>query len=516
MTSGIFPEELLVGFCGRTRSTKNELWRIPFVLFLVAGALSAVKGNRIGMDRPCIARDFGRGSIVCVCNSTYCDALPRTPPPPTTSAHQHLIHIFTSSKAGERLHKSSSRFSSRRQGHEGQGGREEDERRNNIPSRVRTESEEKPFLIQNTLEDNTLNFQFLEGLSPKNRISKFWVNRNVKYQTVMGFGGAFTDAAGLNIRTLSPNTQENLIKSYFGPDGAEYTMGRVPIGGTDFSTRAYTYDDRGEEPDTNLTHFALQPEDHELKIPYIKRAFELSEGKLELVASPWSAPVWMKTNDKLNGAGSLKKEFYQTWADYIVRFLDEYKKEGIRIWGVTTGNEPFNGFVPFFPFNCMGWRASDMRDWIADNLGPTLKRHRSHSDVRIIMFDDNKGGLPTWTKQILENNRSAQYVDGIGTHWYFDFITGSDVLSRVHKKHPNHFIIQTESCLDSREIWRVPLGFCRGNPRELLLWQSCLKECGRAQVSQGKDEMMRDLKEILSAESHVDGTDPLKVSKASR
>ena len=100
------------------------------------------------------------------------------------------------------------------------------------------------------------------------------------------------------------------------------------------------------------------------------------------------------------GERERKKEEIKLWACFDFRFLHEYKKEGVKFWAVTTGNEPFNGFIRAFPFNCMGWRAADMRDWIANNLGPTLKAERSEENVRIIIFDDNKGGLPTWTKNV--------------------------------------------------------------------------------------------------------------------
>ena len=111
-----------------------------------------------------------------------------------------------------------------------------------------------------------------------------------------------------------------VLKSYYL--GIEYSLGRVPIAGTDFSTRAYTYDD-DHDGDFNLEFFSLQPEDIEYKIPLILQARNLTQGKLKLVASPWSAPAWMKTNGMLHGFGFLKGEpgglYYQTWANYILR-----------------------------------------------------------------------------------------------------------------------------------------------------------------------------------------------------
>lgn len=82
------------------------------------------------------------------------------------------------------------------------------------------------------------------------------------------------------------------------------------------------------------------------------------------------------------------------------RFLLEYQKQGIQVWGVTTGNEPLNGFIPSWPFNCMGWKATDMRKWIANNLGPTLASLKPQLDVKIITLDDNKGAIPTWAREV--------------------------------------------------------------------------------------------------------------------
>ncbi|KAH1006203.1 hypothetical protein HUJ05_006956 [Dendroctonus ponderosae] len=119
-------------------------------------------------------------------------------------------------------------------------------------------------------------------------------NLTETYQTILGFGGAFTDATGINLNILTNASREFLIQSYFGDDGIQYSLGRVPIGGTDFSTRGYTYCD---VEDDSLDSFALTDEDYEDKIPYILRAIELRGSAIKLFASAWSAPIWMKTNE---------------------------------------------------------------------------------------------------------------------------------------------------------------------------------------------------------------------------
>lgn len=178
------------------------------------------------------------------------------------------------------------------------------------------------------------------------------INADLKYQKIFGFGGAFTDSAGININSLTEKSKEYLLKSYFSKSGIEYSLCRVPIGGTDFSTRPYTYDDI---KDDNLSQFNLTFEDFTYKIPLINKAYSLTDGNLRLFASAWSAPAWMKTNDALSGIGYLYKKYYQTWADYFIKFLEHYEKSNIKIWGITTGNEPLNGVLPFIKINSLGW-----------------------------------------------------------------------------------------------------------------------------------------------------------------
>jgi glucosylceramidase len=132
------------------------------------------------------------------------------------------------------------------------------------------------------------------------------INRKKTYQSIIGFGGAITDAAGSVIYSLSQGSIENILKSYFDQTGIEYNILRVPMSGTDFSLRVYSYDDNPK--DFNLTKFSLVDEDIYLKIPFIKSALKLSQKNLKIFSSSWSAPPWMKTNNDYIGKG--KNELY--------------------------------------------------------------------------------------------------------------------------------------------------------------------------------------------------------------
>ncbi|CAH0555327.1 unnamed protein product [Brassicogethes aeneus] len=218
---------------------------------------------------------------------------------------------------------------------------------------------------QYTTTSQTLGFSTSNGqiksVSEGYSIYKIDLTNSQPKQTVFGFGGAFTGSTGFNINSLPSTAQDNLLESYFAADGIEYTLCRVPIGGTDFSLTKYTYDDN-HAGDVDLKYFALQDEDLLYKIPYIIKANELSNNNLELIASVWTAPPWMKTNNDYAGIGFLKIEYYQTWANYFVKFFEEYAKKGIKFWGLTTQNEPLIGLLPTFisEINAMGYTNLQM------------------------------------------------------------------------------------------------------------------------------------------------------------
>ncbi|XP_078602094.1 lysosomal acid glucosylceramidase-like isoform X1 [Branchiostoma floridae x Branchiostoma japonicum] len=342
----------------------------------------------------CVEKPFPGQSFVCVCNSTYCDGIE-----PNTRVQLPQFNLYRSSKAKERFSK-----------------------------KILTFTKTVP------------------------QTKNIWVvNRNVSYQKIKGFGGAFTDAATINIMSLSKLTQDKLIAAYFSPkEGIEYTIGRVPMAGCDFSTREYTYADTPQ--DFQMDKFALTEEDLEYKIPVIKRALSMSSRNISLFGSPWSAPAWMKTDDSLTGKGTLigqaGDKYHRAWALYFAKFLEEYKKQGLEFWGLTAQNEPADGMITKFSFNCMGWTAESQRDWIAADLGPTLEE-RGHGDVSLMMLDDNRIWLPAWADTVLQNATAAKYVKGVGVHWYLNSFVPPLTLSATHERHPDYFILATEACSGS-------------------------------------------------------------------
>ena len=116
----------------------------------------------------------------------------------------------------------------------------------------------------------------------------------------------------------------------------------------------------------------------------------------------------MKTNDAFDGYGFLKPEYYQVWADYLTRFLKEYQKHNLTMWGLSTQNEPFDGRVPHFPFNCMGWTAEQQRSWIKNNLGPTMKTS-GFKNVKVIILDDQRSFVNSWCRTVGDDKNTGNF-----------------------------------------------------------------------------------------------------------
>ncbi|NXK01386.1 GLCM Glucosylceramidase, partial [Corythaixoides concolor] len=321
------------------------------------------------------------------------------------------------------------------------------------------------------------------------------VDTTQRYQKVKGFGGSITDAAAINILSLPETAQDHLLRSYFSEEGLEYNLVRLPMASCDFSLHTYTYDD--VPFDYELTHFSLRDEDTKLKvssgreeggdlggaqglssmwslrpllqIPLLHRALAMSKRPLSLYASPWTSPAWMKTSESFVGKGTLKGQagdkYHKTWANYFIRFLDEYAKHNLTFWAVTAENEPSAGLINNYPFQCLGFTAEQQRDFIARDLGPALA-NSSHRHVQLIILDDNRLHLPHWAKVVLEDEEAARYVHGIGIHWYLDFIGPiQDTVVPTHELFPDYFILATEACIGAHFWERDVILGCweRGN-----------------------------------------------------
>ncbi|GMT23318.1 hypothetical protein PFISCL1PPCAC_14615, partial [Pristionchus fissidentatus] len=340
---------------------------------------------------PCAKRfypQFRANNFVCVCNSTYCDEYEDTHLSPGFAV------LFSSSENGNRMRKSTFQLNERRHSFEDSG-----------------------------------------------RI-KF--DLRVTYQSIIGFGGAFTDSAGINIMALSQSVRERLLETVFGRNGARYFIDRVPIASTDFSTSRYSYNDNSGN--LNMSKFALAEEDTKFKIPLILRALNLTAGEFRLFSSPWSAPSWMKETGKMEGPGRLRKGMEKAWAHYFVRFFEEYFSYGISFWATTVQNEPTSGAFPFYGWQTMHWDATGERSFVSTHLGPLLAASKAAKEVKIIGLDDYRIWLPAWADEIYSDPAASKFIAGIGVHLYMDTLAPLSTLTTTHEKHPDKFILATEAC----------------------------------------------------------------------
>lgn len=257
------------------------------------------------------------------------------------------------------------------------------------------------------------------------------------FQTIEGFGGAFTEAAAYTLAQLSRDRRAEAIRAYFDPQkGHGYTLCRTHINSCDFSLGNYAYCE--VDGDVELKHFDIS-RDKRWLLPLIKDAMAVAGKDLRIFASPWSPPAWMKTNGEMNHGGQLKRELYPTWANYFAKYIKSYAAEGVKIWGVSVQNEP----AATQTWDSCIYSAEEERDFVRDHLGPILAA-QGLGDVKIIVWDHNKDIIFERAQPILSDPAAAKYVWGVGFHWY----SGDEFenLDKVHKAFPNTKLLFTEGC----------------------------------------------------------------------
>lgn len=261
------------------------------------------------------------------------------------------------------------------------------------------------------------------------------------FQTYMGVGAALTDASAEVFAKLSKEKQQEFLTAHFDKEkGLGYTIARTNINSCDFSSDMYTYVTDG---DKELKSFNIE-HDRKFKIPLIKAAMNAAGGKLNLFASPWSPPAWMKTNNDMLHGGKLKPEFYDSWALYYTKFIKEYEKEGIPVWGISIQNEPMATQI----WESCIYTADEEKDFLKNSLGPTMEKE-GLKDKKIIMWDHNRDLIYQRAVTYLSDPDVAKYAWGIGFHWYEDWSGGDqmfDNLRRVYEAFPDKPLLFTEGC----------------------------------------------------------------------
>ncbi|MGN6401224.1 MAG: glycoside hydrolase family 30 protein [Flavisolibacter sp.] len=270
-----------------------------------------------------------------------------------------------------------------------------------------------------------------------------FVDASKKFQTLVGIGGAITDAAAETFAKLPQQAQHELMTAYYDPNkGIGYSLARTHINSCDFSSDSYTY---VSDNDKALKTFDVK-HDEVYRIPMIKKAIAAAGGKLPLFVSPWSPPAWMKDNNSMVQGGKLKEAFKQSWANYYVKFIKAYEAKGMPVWGLSVQNEP----MAKQRWESCIFTAEDERDFIKKYLGPTL-HHEGLGSKKLIAWDHNRDLVYQRATTILNDPAAAKYVWGIGFHWYETW-TGSSMqfenVKRVHETFPAKNLIFTEGSVE--------------------------------------------------------------------
>lgn len=291
---------------------------------------------------------------------------------------------------------------------------------------------------------------FAQKSQPLETEISVFVDPTKKFQNYIGIGGALTDAAAETFFQLTPEKQKELLSAYFDKNvGIGYTIARTNINSCDFSSDMYTY---VKENDISLHSFNIS-HDLKYKIPFIKAAQNVAKSNFKLFASPWSPPSWMKTNNDMLHGGTLQKTHYQTWANYFSRFIKAYESEGIPVWGVSIQNEP----MATQRWESCIYSANDEVEFLKNYLGPTLKKD-GFGSKKIIGWDHNRDLLFQRASALLNDPKAAQYVWGIGFHWYEPWSGGDPMFENVklvHDAFPDKQLLFTEGCAEKFDYARL-------------------------------------------------------------
>lgn len=291
------------------------------------------------------------------------------------------------------------------------------------------------------------------------------VDANKRFQKIEGFGGAFTEAAAHTYFKMSPEIRAEILQAYFDPSlGNGYSLCRTHINSCDFSLGNYAYT---EVPgDVELRHFSIQHDRAQL-IPMIKEAAGKTGQTIRLLASPWSPPAWMKTNGQMNHGGKLKPEYRQAWANYLVRYIQEYEKEGLNIWGITVQNEPLATQL----WDSCIYTAEEERDFVRDFLGPALQQAGLSERVKLLIWDHNRDLLYERAKVIYDDPVAAPYVWGAAFHWYVG--DHFENVQLTHDAYPDKQLLFSEGSQEGgphHDVWEVGERYGQSMLQDLNHW----------------------------------------------
>lgn len=290
------------------------------------------------------------------------------------------------------------------------------------------------------LTKKATNFSTKDNMSP----TCVTLAPTTRYQTIDGFGAAITGSTSYNLLLMPADKRRTFLEETFSPDKYGFSYVRISIGCSDFSLSDYTCCDT-----KGIENFALTIEETKYVIPVLKEILEINPS-LKIMGTPWTCPKWMKVNDLKNKepydswtGGQLNPDYYQDYATYFVKWIQAFQNEGIKIYSITTQNEPLNRGNSASLY--MGWEEE--RDFVKTALGPALKN--AGLQVKIYAFDhnynyDDKADQQQYPLKIYEDDEAAQYFAGAAYHNYGGH---RDELLKVHEAAPEKELIFSEASI---------------------------------------------------------------------
>ena len=290
------------------------------------------------------------------------------------------------------------------------------------------------------------------------------VNTQHRFQTMLGFGGAFTEAAAVTWQRLGPAQREQVLHDYFSHTaGHGYTLCRVHMNSCDFALGNYAH---VETPgDTELKSFSID-RDRQALLPFIQAALRVAARPIKLLVSPWSPPAWMKSNGQMNHGGQLLPQYRQAWARCFVRFIQAYAAEGAPVWGVSVQNEP----AATQRWDSCLYSAEEERDFVRDHLGPELAA-AGLGHINIVIWDHNRDLMVERANVVYSDAQAAKYVWGTGFHWYGE--DHFDYVQLVHDAWPDKQLLFTEGCQEGGPhigSWAVGERYAHSMINDLNRW----------------------------------------------
>lgn len=284
---------------------------------------------------------------------------------------------------------------------------------------------------------------------------------DVSYQTIDGFGGAMTETSAYLLSKMDPETRKAALMEYFDTSSSHYTLVRVHMDSCDYSLEEYA---AVEDPiaDPELKTFSLK-RDRLYILPMLKEAMALSTEPFSVLLSPWSPPEAWKTppakpkNDasvygglfkmpevdytkpsRCNG-GSLKPEFYPSWAKYLVKFVQGYLDEGIPVTMMSIQNES----IAATNWDSCVWTAEEQKVFLRDHLYPAFEEAGLVGKVGIYIWDHNKERVLEFARDIIDKT-TDKMIEGVAFHWYSgDHFEAVEMTSKVY---PNKILMSSECC----------------------------------------------------------------------